>query len=202
MPDAAPPAPVTTAHYTANIRNQMITTLASNSLPAAGTEGRVYAVTDRDRLEIDTGTVLTPGPSWGAAGRVGFSVTRAASQSIPTGTGTFTAISWTAEPTDTDGFIAVTASTATIPANLGGLYDGICRVSWATSPGANSSIELLVGSTAFRTPVGAGVQMTDCSITIAGMALVAGDVISIRLSQGAAGAINVTGAWQMWRRYA
>lgn len=200
MPDTAPPAPMTTAFWTPNVRQQVVPQLTAASLPAAGTEGRVYAVTDRDRLEIDTGSVILPGPNWGAAGRVGFSVTRAAALSIPTGTGTYTAISWTAEPTDTDGFITTTASTATVPTNRGGIYDGICRATWASSPGANSIIELLVGATAYRQPIGAGTQMLECSISLAGIALVAGDVISIRLSQGSGGAINITAAWQMWWR--
>jgi hypothetical protein len=159
----------------------------------------MFAVTDRDRYEFDTGTVLLPGPNWGSAGRVGFSVSRVANQSIPTGTGTFSAIDWDTEATDTDGFLTVTDSTATIPTNLGGLYACLATISWASSPGANSSIELLIGATAWRFPIGAGTQMTTCSIAIPAIALAAANVASIRVSQGSGGAINVTGIWQMWR---
>ena len=199
MPDAAPPAPVTTSHWTSNVRQQVVAQLASGSLPAAATEGRMFAVTDRDRYEFDTGTVLLPGPNWGSAGRVGFSVSRVANQSIPTGTGTFTAIAWDTEATDTDAFLTVTDSTASIPTNLGGLYTTLATVTWASSPGANSSIELLIGATAWRFPIGAGTQMTTCSIAIPAIALAAANVASIRVSQGSGGAINVTGTWQMWR---
>lgn len=199
MPNAAPPSPVTTAWWTANGQQQVVAQLASGSLPAAATEGRMYAVTDRDRYEFDTGSALVPGPAWGSAGRVGWSVSRAANQSISTGTGTFTAIDWDTEATDTDGFLAVTDSTVSIPTGLGGLYTGLATVTWASSPGANSSIELLIGATAWRFPIGAGTQMTTCSISIGAIALAAASVASIRVSQGSGGAINVTGTWQMWR---
>ena len=199
MPDAPPPSPATTSWHTANVRQQVVAQLASGSLPAAATEGRMFAVTDRDRYEFDTGTVLLPGPNWGSAGRVGFSVSRVANQSIPTGTGTFTAIDWDTEATDTDAFLTVTDSTASIPTNLGGLYTTLATVTWASSPGANSSIELLIGATAWRFPIGAGTQMTTCSIAIPAIALAAANVASIRVSQGSGGAINVTGIWQMWR---
>ena len=199
MPDAAPPSPVTTAWYTANVRQQVIPQLTAGGLPAAATEGRMFAVTDRDRYEFDTGSVLLPGPNWSASGRVGFNISRVATQSIPTGTATFTAITWDTEATDTDGFIAVSSATATVPSNRGGLYGGIATVAWASSPGANSSIELLVGATAYRFPIGAGTQMTACAISIGPIALAATNALQIRLSQGSGGAINVTATWQMWR---
>lgn len=199
MPDAAPPAPVTTAWWTANGRQQVVAQLASGSLPAAATAGRMFAVTDRDRYEFDTGSALVPGPPWGSAGRVGFQVSRVANQSIPTGTGTFTAIDWDTEASDANGFLTATDSTATVPTNLGGLYACLATVAWASSPGANSSIELLIGATAWRFPIGAGTQMTTCSLSIPAIALAAASVASIRVSQGSGGAINVTGTWQMWR---
>lgn len=202
MPDAAPPSPVTTAWWTANGRQQVVAQLTAGGLPAAATEGRMFAVTDRDRYEFDTGSVLLPGPNWSASGRVGFSISRAATQSIPTGTGTFTAITWDTEASDTDGFIAVSSATATVPSNRGGVYGGICAVSWASSPGANSSIELLVGATAYRYPIGAGTQMTACALSIPPIALAATNALQVRLSQGSGGAINVTATWQMWRLFA
>lgn len=55
-----------------------------------------------------------------ASTRVGFSVRRAAVQSIPNSVATN--ISWDTEDEDTDGFISVTSTTATIPAGKAGLY--------------------------------------------------------------------------------
>ena len=199
MPDTSPPNPATSVWETANRRNQVVAQLASGSLPAAATEGRVFAVTDRDRLEIDTGSALIPGPAWGTAGRVGVNLSRVANQSIATGTGTFTAISWDTETTDTDGFIAVTSGSITVPTNLGGIYSISAKVTWASSPGANSTIEVLVGATAWnRTVITAATQMTDCGVS-AVLALPAASVVQIRVSQGSGGAINVTGQMQMWR---
>lgn len=201
MPDAAPPDPITEAWWTANVRQQAISQLAAASLPAAATEGRVYAVTDRDRLEIDTGTVLLPGPNWGTAGRVGFSLTDATNRSIPNGTGTHTALTFATEVTDTDGFFTAPGTTVTIPTNRGGIYGGMFQCTWASSPGANSSISLLVnGTTAWRVPVTAATQLLVCCLPIGLLALNAADTLQITLSQGSGAAINVNPSqWQMWR---
>lgn len=53
-------------------------------------------------------------------GRVGCTVRRAANQNIPSGI--LTAYSFDTEDYDSDGFIAVTATTITIPTGLGGIY--------------------------------------------------------------------------------
>lgn len=201
MPDAAPPDPVTEAWWTANGRQQVIAQLNAASLPAAATEGRVYAVLDRDRYEFDTGSVLLPGPNWGTAGRVGFSLTDATNRSIPNGTGTHTALTFSTEVTDTDGFFTAGGTTVTIPSNRGGLYSGMFQCTWASSPGANSSISLLVnGTTAWRTAVTAATQLLVCCLPIGMLALSAADTLQITLSQGSGGAINVNPSkWQMWR---
>lgn len=201
MPDAPPPAPLTTAWWTANGRQQVITQLSAASLPAAATEGRVYAVTDRDRLEIDTGTVLLPGPAWGTAGRVGFALSDATNRSIPTGTGTHTALTFGTEVTDTDGFFTAGGTTVTIPTNRGGLYAGMFQCTWASSPGANSAISLLVnGATAWRICPTAATQLLVCALPIGALGLNAGDTLQVTASQGSGGAININPSqWQMWR---
>lgn len=201
MPDAAPPAPMTTSHYTANLRQQVIAQLATGSIPAAATEGRMYADTTLNRYVFDTGSALLPGEPWAASGRVGLVVSRVATQSIPTGTGTFTAISYDTEATDTESAFtphATTGTTYTVPTNRGGLWAVAATASWASSPGANSTIEILVGATAYRFPIGAATQILVCAAT-ATLALAAADAVQVRLSQGSGGAINVTAALQMWR---
>jgi hypothetical protein len=52
--------------------------------------------------------------------RVGCRLRRVANQSVASGG--FANISWDTEDQDTDGFIAVTSATVTIPTGLGGLY--------------------------------------------------------------------------------
>ena len=198
MPDAAPPAPMTTLHYNANIKQQVVAQLATGSLPAAGTEGRMFADTTLNRYVYDNGSALIPGEPWASSGRVGVSLARIATQSIATGAATFTAISWDTEITDTDAFIAAPSGSVTIPTNRGGIYGILLNVAWASSPGANSSIEILVGATAWRFPVGAGTQMTSCALSVT-QSLAAADVVQFRLSQASGGAINVTGTVQMWR---
>ena len=204
MPDAAAPTSPTamgTTFWEAYVRKQVIAQVTAAAQPAAATEGRLTAVTDRDRLEIDTGSVWLPGPNWGSAGRVGFRLTDATNRSIPTGTGTHTALTFGTEATDTDGFITAPGTTATIPTNRGGLYSGMFQCTWASSPGANSSISLLVnGATAWRVPVTAATQLLVCCLPIGLLALAAGDTLQITLSQGSGGAINVNPSeWQMWR---
>jgi hypothetical protein len=198
MPNAAPPSPVTTAWWTANGQQQVVAQLATGSIPAAATPGRMYADTTLTRYVYDTGSALVPGAPWTSSGRVGVSLARLATQSIATGTSTFTAISWDTEITDTDGFIAVPSGSITIPSGLGGIYGILLNVAWASSPGANSSVEILVGATAWRFPIGAGTQLTSVALSVT-QALAATNVVQFRLSQGSGGAINVTGTVQMWR---
>lgn len=200
MPDAALPSPATESHYDANVKQQVIAQLASGSLPAAATEGRVFAVTNRDRLEIDTGTIILPSVPWTSSGRVGFRLTDATNRSIPNGTSTYTSLTFATEATDTDGFITAPGTTVTIPANLGGLYMGYATWTWASSPGANSVCQLLWnGATGMRFPNGAATQSVICSATFVA-AFGAGDTLELQLSQGSGGAINVNPTtWQMWR---
>ena len=130
---------------------------------------------------------------------VGCTVTRTANQSISNGTGTFTAISWDGEASDTNDFFTATSDTITVPTGYEGTYAITARLTWASSPGANSSIEVLHSSGAvFRQPVGSATQLTSCSICII-FPLAAADTIKIRVSQGSGGAINITGACYVWR---
>lgn len=200
MPDAAPPGPITEAFWTPNVRKQVIAQLATVSIPAAATEGRVYADTTLDRLVFDSGTAKIPGPAWSSAGRIGWSVTDATPRSIPTGTGTYTSVTFSTEVVDTSGFFTAGGTTVTIPTDMGGLYCMTFTTLWASSPGANSVIEFQVnGVTGYRFPVGAAVQIASCAATIM-VPLAAGNTVVVRLSQGSGGAINVTpSAWFGYR---
>lgn len=189
---------MTTSYMNTNWTDQVVSTVTSTTKPT-GTEGQMIAVTNQDRIEIHDGTGYVRVGNYSASGRTGVFVRRNANQSIPTGTGTYTAISWDTETTDTDGFITATSDTITIPTGLGGLYSGMARVAWASSPGTNSYIDLLINATPYGFPIGAATQSTTQSLAIGAVAIGAGDTVKIRLSQGSGGAINVTAALQLWR---
>jgi len=201
MPDAglADGSVLTSAIYDSYLREQVIATGLSGARPT-GKEGRVIASTDTDRLECYDGTNWIRVGNWSASGRSGVQLARFATQSIPTGTGTFTAVSWDVETTDTDGYIAATSDTITIPTGLGGLYSIWAVISWASTPGTNSTIEVYInGTTSFRQSIGAATQMTTCAVSMPTVSLAAAQTVQIRLSQGSGGAINVTGNLEMWR---
>jgi len=204
MPDNTWPTNPDATWLEANVRKQVVSALATTSLPTAATDGRLFTDTTVGRILFDTGTALVPGPAFEAAGRVGFSLTDATNRSIPNGTGTHTALTFATEVTDTDGFIAAPGTTVTIPTARGGLYSGMFQCTWASSPGANSCITLLVnGAVGWRVPVTAATQLLVCCLPIGLLALNAGDTLQITLSQGSGAAINVNPSqWQMWRQSA
>lgn len=203
MPNNAWPTNPDASWLETNVRKQIVATDTFASLPTPATEGRMMGDLTNDRYVFDTGAGGTwlPGPNWSSAGRVGFSLTDATNRSIPNGTGTHTALTFGTEVTDSDGFFTAGGTTVTIPTNRGGLYSGMFQCTWASSPGANSSITLLVnGATAWRVPVTAATQLLVCCLPIGTLALAAGDTLQITLSQGSGAAINVNPSqWQMWR---
>ncbi len=85
---------------------------------------------------------------------VGVQVKRTAGQSI--NTGTETAINFTAENFDTDGFHdnAVNNERLTVPAGLGGVYLVSAQVGWSTSTIARYTARLYKNGSTFATMVG------------------------------------------------
>ena len=71
---------------------------------------------------------------------------RAASQAVTAGD---TAIIWDTEDADTDGFIAVSSSTITVPAGLGGMYAISGRIVSSTAFPANSYITVTAAGVAY-----------------------------------------------------
>jgi len=202
MPDSglADGSVLTSANYDTYLRQQVVAQVTSTTRPT-GVEGRLITETDTDRIVCHDGTNWIRVGSYSSAGRSGISLSRiSTTQSIPNGAATFTAISWDTESTDTDGYIAVPSTNITIPTGLGGFYAVTATCSWASSPGANSSIEFYNSTTTgiWRFPIGAGTQMTSSALTmIADVA--AGDVCQLRVSQASGAAINVNATIQMWR---
>lgn len=199
MPDAglADGSVLTSANYDTYLRQQVVAQVTTVGRPT-GVEGRLITTTDSDRVECYDGTNWIRVGNYSSAGRTGVQLARFATQSIPN-TGTQTAISWDVETTDTDGFIVATSDTITIPTGLGGLYAISAVLSWASSPGANSSIEVYVnGTTSWRHPIGAGTPMTTCSMSVV-VPVAAAQTVQVRVAHSAAAAINVTGNLEMWR---
>ena len=88
MPDTAPPAPITTAFWTPNVREQVVATVLDAARPASTAEGRLIAVTDKDRLEAATGAAWVRVAHWTTSGRTGCILRRVANQSIANTTDT------------------------------------------------------------------------------------------------------------------
>lgn len=122
--------------------------------------------------------------------RRGTTVTRSSNQSMAGSA--LTAVSFTTEVADTDGFIAVTSSTVTIPAGLGGLYAVTFTAAFAASFDGYARIRRNGGSAA-------GDRWQTTSGTIGGIShsvtipLAAGDTIDVAIWNNGS-AVNLTSA--------
>jgi len=128
-------------------------------------------------------------------GDVGCQLRRVANQSITNGVAT--AISWDTEDVDTNGFIAVTSSTITIPAGLGGLYAITAYLNCAGITGTGGAIIIdptssITGMPAdFLTPLDETRDRGSFGIIIP---LLAGDTFNVQAFHASAAAVNFT-AW-------
>ncbi len=188
----------TSSFHDTYVRQQVVAQVTSGTRPT-GVEGRLITESDTDRLLAYSGSAWVRLNNYSSSGRTGFSLARAASQSIPGGATTFTAISWDTEFTDTDAFIAVTADTIQIPTGLGGVYAITGTIGWASAPGTNSSVEVynLTTTGIWRQAIGGASQMTSCAFSVV-IAVAAADQLQVRVSHGGGSAVNVTGTIQGW----
>ena len=198
MPDAglADGSVLTSANYDTYLRQQVVAQVTSGTRPTA-VEGRLIAETDTDRIVCHDGTNWVRIVGFTASGRNGCTLARVATQTI--NTGTWTAVSFDTETSDTDGFIAVTSDTITIPTGLGGVYIMTGSVGWSGTPGTNSAIEFYInGGTSWRFPIGAGSQntVTACTLTLA---LSAADTVQFRVYQDGAATRTITSNLSLYR---
>lgn len=127
--------------------------------------------------------------------RVGVRVRRVATQSVNSATDT--AISWDTEDEDTDGFIAVTSTTITIPTGLGGIYAISLFLQGASSLSGRCFSDIDITSaitgvpTIFRAPVEMSTE-TRYTNTFTGP-LLAGDSFTASVFQTSGGAVTFTG---------
>lgn len=162
----------------------------SSTLPSPPHEGQVIYETNTDRLMLYDGTSwvrLAPGT---AAGRTGVRLRRAANQSISSGSPT--AISWDTEEFDSDGFIAVTSTTATVPTGLSGVYAITVSLASGTAiTDVRAFIDLNAGGLVYRQAIGS--KGEDSGSVCAVVDLLDADSISAAFFQNTGGSVNVTG---------
>ena len=191
-----------------------IQTLTSSSRPSTGGipyQGQPIYETDTNRDVRYNGSAWTRGPWYASGGRTGWQLRRNATQSV--NHNTVTAISFDAEDTDTDSFIAVTASAITIPSGLGGLYIVNYTVANAgnTASVQRSWLSINDSTTQVASPptqaLGGGAQ-SDFGNSggnvihqsgMATLALAAGDVVRLMVIQTTGGAVAYTALCNGWR---
>ncbi len=158
----------------------------------SATPVRVAAGTDYARLWARAGA--TNGVEYER--RIGCHLRRVANQSI--GAFTNASISWDTEDEDTDGFIAVTSTTVTIPTGFGGLYNLtiVTKPQSGTSTGSNLGITV---SGAQEERVWQDVLPNRAIFSFAGRELAAGTTIVTRQYNNDAGAINYQAELWLYR---
>lgn len=187
-----------------SIRDQGVQTTTSGARPGTPAEGMVIYETDTDRLMIYSGTAWVRIGQGTTSGRTGCTVRKTGNTSV--GNVSNATITWTTEDVDTDGFIAVSSSTITIPANLGGLYSVACSVNFDTGGVATTigvSILASISGTNYgysgsvlaanNTPAGTGTNIKTSGVAIA-LPLSAGDTLTFSAIQSSGGSQNLTSA--------
>lgn len=147
---------LTAANLNGYVAEQAIIAVASTgSITGSLHEGMVCANTTDNRIYVYDGAqwvrtqLAWSGVGGSTAGRTGFTIRRAANQTITDNT--VTAINFDTENTDSDGFIAVSSTTATVPSSLGGLYQLQLVVTWSAAPNA-FYMEITAAGRVFRAP--------------------------------------------------
>lgn len=185
-----------------SIRSATVQVTTSGARPSPATEGMLIYETDTDAVVVYTGSAWVEVAISTTAGRTGCTIRKTGNTSV--GNVANALITWTAEDYDSDGFIAVSSSTVTIPAGLGGLYAVSCSVLFDQSPigtigvaiSANLSgtIRAYHGSvlSANNTITSSGTIRTSGTSVIIPMA--AADTLQFNCTQSSGGAANLTGA--------
>lgn len=189
------------------IRDATIQVTTASARPSSPAEGMVIYETDTDRVLVYSGSAWVRIGASTTTGRTGVKLSRAANQSISTGTNT--SISWDTETSDPDGFITATSATITVPSGLGGIYLVSAAITYAANPAA---VGTFTQATAYFT-VGGAVQVDAANYpygyvynsggsyftgvtSIKPMA--AGDTVEISVIQTSGGSVNATAKLDMY----
>lgn len=183
------------------VTHAFATTGARDSAITAPTAGMRVVITGEDRIYEYSGSAWVRTNWYGSAGRTQCLLRRAANQAI--GSGSLTAISWDTEDSDPDGFIAVTSSTLTVPAGLGGLYSITVGLTTSGDPGA-AGFGIIDPSSAadIRFSLGGGnavgAHNGSAGVTWIGP-LAAAETVQISGYQNSGGSLNFTGYLRVYR---
>jgi hypothetical protein len=184
------------------IRSQGVQTTTSGARPSPASEGMLIYETDSDRFMVYDGSSWVRVGNSTTSGRTGCTIRKTGNTSV--GNVANATITWTAEDVDTDGFIAVSSSTVTIPTGLGGLYAVSCSVLFdmATVGTIGVGIQATLSGTirgyhgsvlaANNTITSSGTIRT--SGTSAVIPMSAGDTLVFSCTQSTGGSANLTGA--------
>jgi hypothetical protein len=183
---------VTQAKLATGMRAPVTCTAATR--PGSPAEGDIIYETDTDRVLIYTGAAWVR-VAWNtAAARTGITLRRAAVQTVATTS--VTNVSFDTEDFDSDGFIAVTSATVTVPANLGGLYSLSLLVSGALG---GTEFRRFAQITADGDVYRAGDQLEDMHSVALTRPLDAADVVTCQYFQQSGGDMSVTARFDMYR---
>jgi hypothetical protein len=165
--------------------NQTLTTAPSGTgLPY---EGQLWTDVTNDRVNIgDASNASQRIAHYSSTGRTGGIWTRATNLSIPNST--LTTITFTAETSDSDGYLTPTSGSVTIPAGLGGVYFYEIYGTWSATPSAQTLIVSVDGS------VHRSDYLAPDNINWGGNGLLlldAADVVLFRIIQTSGGALNI-----------
>lgn len=167
---------------------QAVIACTSGTRPSSPNDGMTIYETDTDRVLVYNGSTWIRVGWNGTGGRTGGTWTRASNQSI--NNASLTTITFTAETSDSDGYLAPTSGTITIPSGLGGIYAYDSRWTWASSPGT-SGWAILINGTVRKYNQAVANTTQGCDGTVA---LAAADTFGIQVIQNSGGALNLNPA--------
>ncbi len=134
-----------------NLMAQTTIICTSGTRPSTPSEGWHIYETDTNREYVYNGgwQRLAGMHSTGGA-RTGCKLVRNANQTITDSSATN--ITWDTETYDSDGYIAVSSDTITVPTGLGGLYIASLQVAWTGSPttAGDSFVTIVMDGKVFR----------------------------------------------------
>lgn len=161
-----------------------------------GEEGMEVHLTDEDRSNIHNGSTWVRTGWWSPAGRTGCQISRAAAQAIPSGTAT--TITWDAEASDVDGFIATPSGSVVVPAGLGGLYVCTVTINYGGTVGSSGgNLTILQNGTASYCTISPG-SASDTNTTVTTWA--PGDTLSVQVLQTSGASLNTNSVrLDFWR---
>jgi len=184
------------------VRDQGVQVTTSSARPSSPAEGMVIYETDTDHFMAYDGSSWVRVGNSTTAGRTGCTIRKTGNTSV--GNVSNATITWTAEDFDSDGFIAVSSSTVTIPTGCDGIYAVSCSVLFdmatigtigvAISANLSGTIRGYHGSVlaANNTITSSGAIRTSGTSAIIPMS--AGDTLVFSCTQSTGGAQNLTGA--------